>query len=76
MFKLFYNYIMFTHEGLNYVHHVVFNAFVGNERFINDVCGSRMPNVCLWQAQDNGVYVRNNPTGVFKFMYKWDINKL
>lgn len=43
---------MFTHQGPNYVHHVVFNAFVGNERFIND------------------------PTGVFKFMYKWDINKL
>lgn len=75
MFKLFYNYIVFP-QGPDYVQHVVFNAFVGNERFINGVCGSRKPNACVWQAQDDGVYVRNNPTGEFKFMYKWDINKL
>ncbi|CAH8361493.1 unnamed protein product [Eruca vesicaria subsp. sativa] len=31
--------------GPNYVRHVKFNAFVGNERFVNDVCGSRKPNV-------------------------------
>ncbi|KAL0682359.1 hypothetical protein Bca4012_049206 [Brassica carinata] len=61
-------------KGPNYVHHVKFNAFVGNEKFIHDVCGSRKPDVCFWQAREDGVYVRNNPTGAFKFMYKWDIN--
>ncbi|KAF2598770.1 hypothetical protein F2Q68_00008253 [Brassica cretica] len=61
-------------QGPNCVHHVKFNAFVGNEKFIHDVCGSRKPDVCFWQAREDGVYVRNNLTGAFKFMYKWDIN--
>ncbi|KAL0875093.1 hypothetical protein Bca101_024798 [Brassica carinata] len=49
-------------EGPNYVHHVKFNGFVGNKKFIHDVCGSRKPDVCFCQAREDGVYVRNNPT--------------
>ncbi|CAH8269980.1 unnamed protein product [Arabidopsis lyrata] len=63
--------------GPNYVHHVRFNAFLGKESFIHDICGGRKPNVCFWQAQEDGIYVRNNAAGTFKLMYKWDtINKL
>lgn len=64
-------------QGPNYVHHVRFNAFLGKESFIHDICGGRKPNVCFWQAQEDGIYVRNNAAGTFKLMYKWDtINKL
>ncbi|XP_010481211.1 PREDICTED: uncharacterized protein LOC104760060 [Camelina sativa] len=61
-------------KGPDYVQHAHFNAFIGKESFIHDVCGGRKPNVCLWQAQEDGVYVRNNAVGTFKLMFKWDTN--
>ncbi|CAH8272895.1 unnamed protein product [Arabidopsis lyrata] len=59
-------------KGPDFKQHVSFDAFVGKESFIHDVCGSMKPNVCFWQAQDDGIWVRNNPTGDLKLMYKWN----
>ncbi|ESQ50142.1 hypothetical protein EUTSA_v10002237mg [Eutrema salsugineum] len=59
-------------KGPNYEQHMRFTAFVETESFIHDVCGSRKPNVCFWQVQDDGVWARHNPTGALKLMYKWD----
>ncbi|KAG7615536.1 putative plant self-incompatibility S1 [Arabidopsis thaliana] len=60
-------------KGPDFKHHVSFDAFVGKESFIHDVCGSMKPNICFWQVQDDGVWARNNPTGALKLMYKWNI---
>ncbi|KAG7557375.1 Plant self-incompatibility S1 [Arabidopsis suecica] len=59
-------------KGPDFKQHVSFDAFVGKESFIHDVCGGMKPNVCFWQAQDDGIWVRNNPTGALKLMYKWN----
>ncbi|XP_010418171.1 PREDICTED: uncharacterized protein LOC104703796 [Camelina sativa] len=63
-------------KGPNYEQHATFNAFIGKESFIHNICGGRKPNVCFWQAQKDGIYVRNNAAGTFKFMYKWDTKDL
>ncbi|EOA15415.1 hypothetical protein CARUB_v10007577mg [Capsella rubella] len=62
-------------KGPNYEQHVKLNAFIAKESFIHDICGGRKPNVCFWQAQEDGIYVRNNAAGTFKFMYKWDTQR-
>ncbi|XP_010437265.1 PREDICTED: uncharacterized protein LOC104721054 [Camelina sativa] len=59
-------------KGPDYVQHVKFNAFIGKESFIHNICGGRKPNICFWKAQEDGIYVRKNAAGTFKFMYKWD----
>ncbi|KAL0842615.1 hypothetical protein Bca101_015860 [Brassica carinata] len=58
-------------KGPDYVHHIRFTAFIGTENFIHDFCGSMKPDVCFWQVQDDGVWLRHNPTGTLRFMYKW-----
>ncbi|EOA22525.1 hypothetical protein CARUB_v10003179mg [Capsella rubella] len=58
-------------KGPDFVQYAKIDAFIGKERFIHDVCGGRKPNVCFWRAQEDGIYVRNNAAGTFKFMYKW-----
>ncbi|XP_010536387.1 PREDICTED: uncharacterized protein LOC104815224 [Tarenaya hassleriana] len=61
-------------QGPNYQHHAKFNAFIAVDEFINDTCGGRKPNVCRFEAREDGVYARNNAKGEseYKFLYKWD----
>ncbi|KAL1201491.1 putative S-protein1 [Cardamine amara subsp. amara] len=59
-------------KGPDYVPQAKFDAFVGSKSFIDSVCGGMKPNTCFWQAQDSGIWVRNNTSGAFKFMYDWD----
>ncbi|KAL1225297.1 hypothetical protein V5N11_003841 [Cardamine amara subsp. amara] len=63
-------------KGPDFVHRTKFDAFVAHEGFIRNVCGGRKPNVCLWEAEDSGIWVRNNKDGVFNFMYRWDTHEL
>ncbi|XP_019085669.1 PREDICTED: uncharacterized protein LOC109126506 [Camelina sativa] len=63
-------------KGPIYMEHAMFNVFLGKQSFIHNVCGGRKPNECFWQAQEDGIYVRNNSAGTFKFMYKWDTKDL
>ncbi|EOA22339.1 hypothetical protein CARUB_v10002956mg [Capsella rubella] len=59
-------------KGNDYVQYATFDAFIAKESFLHDVCGGRKPNVCYWQAREDGIYVRNNAVGTLKFMYKWE----
>lgn len=66
---LIITYIYIFIQGPDYVHHIRFTAFI--ENFIHDFCGSMKPDVCFWQVQDDGVWLRHNPTGILKLMYEW-----
>ncbi|CAF1696305.1 S-protein homolog 21-like [Brassica napus] len=58
-------------KGPDYVHHIRFTAFIGTEDFIHDLCGGMKPNVCFWQVQDDGVWLRHNPSGTLTLMHEW-----
>ncbi|XP_010524502.1 PREDICTED: uncharacterized protein LOC104802550 [Tarenaya hassleriana] len=55
-------------------HHVRWNAFVADDAWFRGLCGSETPNECRWAAKNDGIYVRDNPTGHYRLIYKWDVN--
>ncbi|KAH0941139.1 LOW QUALITY PROTEIN: hypothetical protein HID58_000776 [Brassica napus] len=59
-------------QGPNYKHHVVFDAFLPDKDFIDGTCTGMHPNVCMWIAREDGVYVLNKKFHGEYFMYKWD----
>ncbi|WZZ37716.1 hypothetical protein YC2023_033975 [Brassica napus] len=34
-------------------------------------CNLWKPNVCFWQVQDDGVWLRHNPSGTLTLMHEW-----
>ncbi|CAN8326394.1 unnamed protein product [Cochlearia groenlandica] len=59
-------------QGPNYMHHVVFDAFLPDKDFIDGTCTGMNPNVCKWTAKEEGVYVLNKQFHCQYFMYTWD----
>ncbi|GAV70659.1 Self-incomp_S1 domain-containing protein, partial [Cephalotus follicularis] len=48
--------------------HVVFDAFITSEKFVLEQCGET---ICMWEAQDDGIYLHNTVTNKSVFKYKW-----
>ncbi|XP_010536386.1 PREDICTED: uncharacterized protein LOC104811405 [Tarenaya hassleriana] len=61
-------------QGPNFQHYAKFDAFVNNKSFVDDVCGGRNPNVCRYEAREDGVYVRDNANGEYRLLIKWDVS--
>ncbi|CAH2077627.1 unnamed protein product, partial [Thlaspi arvense] len=57
-------------QGPNYEHHVVFDAFLPNQDFIDNTCTGMNPNVCRWTAKEEGVYVRKKKNKGEYFMLR------
>ncbi|GAV63843.1 Self-incomp_S1 domain-containing protein [Cephalotus follicularis] len=48
--------------------HVVFDAFVSYDKFINKECGEH---TCYWEAEDDGIYLHNYIKNKVVLKYKW-----
>ncbi|XP_023644091.1 S-protein homolog 9-like [Capsella rubella] len=59
-------------QGPNYKHHVFFEAFFPSRDFIYGTCTGMHPNVCMWIAKEQGVYVRHGKELSEDFKYGWD----
>ncbi|XP_019092437.1 PREDICTED: uncharacterized protein LOC109129190 [Camelina sativa] len=60
-------------QGPNYKHHVFFEAFFPSLNCIDGTYNGMNPNVCLWIAKEQGVYVRHTKFLREYFRYGWDI---